>query len=311
MTCRSTVSLLIIAVACCVSPVAQARTWTDKTGLYKIEADLIAFNDKEVVLQRADHELGMVPIDILSVADRDYLKSKEASEESQKVLRKQQTWKLANGLQLVGRVVGYAQKQITLERKDDKIYVNDRVLENLPKIYQMVVPKIVANTEHLQKDDRTALEDWLIQQNGGPRTVKFDGVLMELDNGDEYCVPSFLFSPENQKLLKPGWDEWVAAASGDQAQERQSEQSFMVKSLMAARQRDKQVQRQIAQMQLNQATLLGETSLWEVTLYPQGAGRPIWTTEAGVNSAQAAAAARQKYPGYSVGPVRKVAGYNR
>ena len=66
------------------------------------------------------------------------------------------------------------------------------------------------------------------------------------------------------------------------------------------------VQRQIAQVQLNQAVLAGVTSVWEVTLYPQGAGRPIWVTEAGVNSGEAAAAARQQYPGYAVGPVRKV-----
>ncbi len=65
---------------------AFARTWTDKTGKYKIDADLIAFNDKSVVLQRADHELGMVSIDVLSQADQEYLKSKAAAEESQKIV---------------------------------------------------------------------------------------------------------------------------------------------------------------------------------------------------------------------------------
>jgi hypothetical protein len=285
-----------------------ARTWTDKTGKYKIDADLIAFNDKSVVLERADHELGMVSIDQLSQADQEYLQSKAAAEESQKILGKQQTWKLANGTQLLGRVVGYARKQITLARQRGKIYVNDRVFENLPQIYQMVVPKIVAHAEHLQRDDRSAVEDWLVANKGQPQTITFDGVMMELDNGDEYCVPSFLFSPEDQQVLKPGWDAW-AAAKGEQQYNKQSEQSFMLQSLMAARQRDAQVQRQIAQVQLNQAVLGGLTSIWEVTLYPQGFGRPIWVTESGVNSGEAVAAARQQYPGYAVGPVRKVAGY--
>lgn len=287
---------------------ASARTWTDKTLKYKVDADLIAFNDKSVVLQRADHELGMVPIDALSPADQEYLKSKAAADESQNIVGKQQTWKLANGMQLVGRVVGYARKQITLQRQRGKIYVNDRVIENLPQIYQMVVPKIVAHVEHLQRDDRSAVEDWLVANKGQPQTITFDGVMMELDNGDEYCVPSFLFSPEDQQMLKPGWDAWIAA-SGEQQYDRQSEQSFMLQSLMAARQRDAQIQHQIAQVQLNQAVLAGVTSVWEVTLYPQGAGRPIWVTEAGVNSGEAAAAARQQYPGYAVGPIRKVAGY--
>jgi SLA1 Homology Domain 1 (SHD1) protein len=308
---RFRVQLIQLAIVLsAASNVCFARTWTDKTGKYKIDADLIAFNDKSVVLQRADHELGMVAIDELSQEDQKYLKSKAAADESQKILGKQQTWKLANGMQLVGRVVGYARKQITLERQRGKIYVNDRVFENLPPIYQIVVPKIVANVEHLQRDDRSAVEDWLVANKGRPQTVAFDGVMMELDNGDEYCVPLFLFSPEDQRMLKPGWDAWAAAAENDQQKyDRQSEQSFMLQSLAAARQRDAQVNRLVAQMQLNTAVLGGATSLWEVTLYPQRAGRPIWVTEAGENSAQAIERARQQYPGYAVGPVRKVAGY--
>jgi hypothetical protein len=305
---RSRLFHIVLVIVALGPSISMGRIWSDKTGKYKIDADLIAFNDKSVVLQRADHELGMVPIDVLSQADQEYLKSKAAVDESQKTLGKQQTWKLANGMQLLGRVVGYARKQITLKRERGKIYVNDRVFENLPQIYQLVVPKIVAHVEHLQRDDRSAVEDWLVANNGQPQSITFDGVLMELDNGDEYCVPSFLFSPEDQQLLKPGWDAW-AAAKGEQQYDKQSEQSFMLQSLMAARQRDAQVQRQIAQVQLNQAVLAGLTSIWEVTLYPQGAGRPVWVTEPGVNSGEAVAAARQQYPGYAVGPVRKVAGY--
>ena len=110
-----------LAIAVLILPVtASARTWSDKTGKYKIDADLIAFNDKSVVLQRADHELGMVPINALSQADQEYLKSKPAVEESQKIVGKPQNWKLANGMQLVGRVVGYARKQITLQRQRGK-----------------------------------------------------------------------------------------------------------------------------------------------------------------------------------------------
>ena len=173
----------------------------------------------------------------------------------------------------------------------------------------MVVPKIVAHAEHLQQDDRSALEDWLVRQKGQPQTVTFDGVMMELENGDEYCVPAFLFSPEDQQLLKPGWDAWVAAANGEQQYDRQSEQSFMLQSLMAARQRDAQIQHQIAQVQLNQAVLAGLTSVWEVTLYPQGAGRPIWVTEAGVNSGEAAAAGAAAVSRLCGRAVRQVAGY--
>ncbi|HEX3598884.1 MAG TPA: SHD1 domain-containing protein [Lacipirellulaceae bacterium] len=302
--------LVLMMGALSASNFCWARTWTDKTGHYKIDADLIAFNDKSVVLQRADHELGMVPIDALSQADQEYLKSKAASEASERILGQQQTWKLANGMQLVGRVVGYARKQLTLQRQGGKVYVNDRVLENLPEIYQKVVPKIIAHVERLQQDDEQALVDWLVRQKGQPQTVTYDGVLMELNNGDRYCIPTFFFTPEDQHLLKPGWDAWFAASNGEHSYDKQSEQSFMLQSLMAARAREAQIQRQIATVELNQAVLAGGTSIWEVTLYPsQGGGRPIWVTEPGVNSAEASAAARAQHPGYAVGPVRKVAGY--
>ena len=148
-----------------------------------------------------------------------------------------------------------------------KIYVNDRLLENLPKIYQAMIPKIVAHDAKLVRDDRQALEDWLVTQKGQPQTFTVEGPLFELEGGDEYVIPFFFFSMGDQNLLKPGWDQWLAANSKKQY-DQASNQEFLVQSLMAARQRDEQIQQQIAQMQLNQAVLTGTTSLWEVTLYP-------------------------------------------
>src|SRR5205085_12657673 len=130
-----------------------------------------------------------------------------------------------------------------------------------------MIPKIVAHFEHLIRDDRQALEDWIVRQQGQPRTFVVDGALLELENGDEYVVPFFFFADQELNILKPGWDQWVAA-NANQQYEQQNNQAFLVQSLMAARQNDQQVQRQVAQLQLNQAVLLGNTSLWEVTLYP-------------------------------------------
>ncbi len=137
-----------------------------------------------------------------------------------------------------------------------------------------------------------------------------EGPLFELESGDEYVIPFFFFSMGDQNLLKPGWDQWVAAHSTQQY-DQASTQEFLVQSLMAARQRDEQIQQQIAQVQLNQAVFAGATSLWEVTLYPgRGtAGAPQWVVMPGINSREAAANALAKFPGYVTGPVRKVAGY--
>src|SRR4051812_6329121 len=96
-------SSLVIVLFLLIPSVVFARVWTDSTGKYSIEADLIAFNDTTVVLQRADHQLGQVPIERLSQADRDYLKTKDASDAMKKVSGAMQTWTLQDGLKIVGR----------------------------------------------------------------------------------------------------------------------------------------------------------------------------------------------------------------
>src|SRR3954468_15641767 len=249
--------LLTLAVGL-IPYVACARVWTDSTGKYSIEANLIAFNESTAILQRSDHQLGQVPIDKLSQADRDYLKSKEAGDAAKKVSGDLQTWTLRNGDKVLGRVVGFAQKQMVVRRRHGNIYVNDRLLDNLPKIYQTMIPKIVAQEAKLVRDDRQALEDWLIAQKGLPQTFNVEGPLFELEGGDEYVIPFFFFSMGDQALLKPLWDQWVAANSKKQY-DQASSQEFLLQSLTAARQRDTQIQQQIAQMQINQAVLLGQT----------------------------------------------------
>ena len=81
--------------------------WTDSTGQYTLDAKLVAFNDKSVVLQRDDHELVAIPIDKLSDKDREYLKSKEAGDAARTASEGLQTWTLRDGTKLVGRIVDF------------------------------------------------------------------------------------------------------------------------------------------------------------------------------------------------------------
>jgi hypothetical protein len=287
----------------------SARLWTDSSGRYTLDADLVDFNDQTVVLQRADHELVAVAIENLSNQDRDYLKSTEASDLARKSSEEMQTWTLEDGKTLVGRVVDYATVDVTLQRRRGRIYINDRVLDNLPEFYQQLIPSIVAHFESLQRADRRALEAWLVRQRGQPRSFRVEGIILEAENGDEYAVPFFLISEDDQKLLKAGWNAWLAV-HGRNDHDAQQEHSFLLQSLAAARHRDKLVQREIAMMQFKlQAVQAGVTSLWEVTLYPaagQG-GPPQWVVVPGRDSRQATNAALQQNPGYVAGPVRRVA----
>ncbi len=297
-------------VVFCPGVVVQARVWTDSTGRYTLDAELVSVDDRTVVLQRADHEMVAIPIEKLSEQDREFLKSKEAREHVRKTNDNVQTWTLRDGKKITGRIVEYAQRDVTLQRRRGRIYVNDRLLDNLPEFYQQLIPKIVAHVENLQRDDRASLEAWLVRQRGQPTMIHLEGVVLETENGDEYAVPFFMFSDQDLNVLKPRWSEWQAAANKNDYM-GQENHAFLLRSLAAARHRNQLVKREIAIMQLKlQAVQAGLTSLWEVTLYPaagQG-GPPLWVVLPGRNSRQATATALEQHPGYVAGPVRRVAG---
>ena len=251
-----------VVVLCVVAAPALARTWTDSSGKYTLDADMIGFDAHAVVLQRKDGELGAFPIDKLSDADVAYLKSKEAKEIHSSNIAEIQTWHMSNGLKVTGRIVDFAQKDVTVQARRGKTYVNNLVYENLPDIYQFMLPMIVAHFEPTGKIDNRGFKQWVRSLKGQPKTFKLSGVLFELENGDEYGVPFFLFSEDDQRLLKPGWDVWIKSKEDAQAADREA---FLLQSSAAAykrqqeqykqaeqqRQRNEAFQRQVAVMNLN------------------------------------------------------------
>lgn len=287
-----------------------AREWSDVSGQYTLEADLIAFDDDQVILKRdSDGELGMVMIDRLSEADREFLASTEAEAKNAELHGAKQSWTMASGLEVPGRVVDYARRDVEFSRKRGKVYVNGRVLGNLPDIYQRIAPKIVGFFEQNQVSDEKSLTTWLVHRKGAPQLYTVDGVVLELENGDEYAVPFFMFSEADLEVLKPGWDEWLSSHG---KYDTQQDESFELQSLAAAYKQDAQQRRRIAELQLGmQAVEAGVTDLWEVTLYPPmgGYGQPQWVVVPGRDSRTAQQNAMQQYPGYMLGPVRRVSRY--
>lgn len=283
---------------------ARARLWTDSTGKYQVNADLVAFSEKTVVLKKADHSLVAVPLDRLAKADLDFLAAKETADAVQSA-DALQTWTMRSGLKVLGKVVSYGRRDVVLQRRRGKIYVNDRLFDNLPAVQKAMVPKIVAHFEQAPIDDDKALQQWILKQKGEPRTFTCEGVMLELENGDEYGVPFFFFSDEDQKILRPGWDRWLAA---DKDRQKQDEEQFMVKAQAQAYQQDKQATQQIQKVQLELlAYNAGLFALWEVQLLPRTAAQqPMVVVVPGRNSADATNAALARYPGYATGAVAKV-----
>ena len=301
-----TATLLSLAVLAGSAERASARTWTDATGHYTIDAELVAYDDDHIVLQRdADKELGSVPLAKLSDDDLEYLKSKEAELAATAWTNDPQVWTTRAGLQVPGRLIDYVRREVTFKRRGGKVYVNGKRFDNLPPIYQKIAPMVVANFEKNRVEDEASLERWLVHRKGEPQSYTVDGVILELENGDEYAVPFFLFSEQDLSVLQPGWEDWLAATEYDTRQDR----SFELQSLAAAYQRDSEQRQQIAQLQLGlQAVEVGLTSVWEVTLYPGPGvgGPPQWVVVPGRDSRIAQQNAMAQYPGYNVGPVRRV-----
>jgi hypothetical protein len=307
-TCTVLALLSLAQLSLAPTAAHAARTWTDTSGHFTIEADLISMNDDKVVLQRADHELVAIPIKMLSAKDQEYLKSKEALDQRKQKLEAAQTWTLQDGTKLAARAVAYTSRELSIQRRRGHIFVNDRRFENLPAFYQKLVPQIVAKLEALDGSDRRAFEAWVLQQRGQERTFQLKGIAFETENGDEYAVPFFLLSDKDQAVLGAGYDEWLASFRQEK-QEELEDKAFLLQSLAAARYHDAQVQREIALLNLKlQAVNVGLTSLWEVTLYPGGAfgGTPVWTVVPGRDSNQAAQNALAEWPGFFVGPIRRL-----
>jgi len=64
---------------CAAAQPGLAREWTDATGKFKIEAELIAVRNDKVILEKPDGSVITVPLDKLSAADQEFLRSKNAA----------------------------------------------------------------------------------------------------------------------------------------------------------------------------------------------------------------------------------------
>lgn len=277
----------------------QAREWTDASGHYKFDAEFVARNENSVVLEKSDKSMVIIDIADLSKEDKQYLDKLEADGKDGEGKQK---WTLANGKSVRASVVEYGSREVIVQRRRDRVHVNDRRLSNLPEFYQIVVPKIVSHFKKVEIDDETALLQWL-RRNRGQHKFTVDGVLMELANGDLYPVPFFMFSEQDQKLLKPGWKAWSETKKDKQLQ---LDQSLQLQALAAKRERQRTEDIKMSRLNL-QLQAYSAGLLWEVMMQPpNNFGMPFTVVVPGRNSSQAAAAAQAKHPSFKVGPIARV-----
>ena len=284
---------------------SDSREWSDASGHYKFKAELIAYDDEHVVLQKENDELISIAIKDLSDADREYLKSAEAKEESDASAESATTFTMQSGLKVKGTVIEYGERELKIQRfHRGKVYVNDREFGNLPAIYQAMIPKIVSHFEKTEIDDIDGLFAWLKKKPATPIKYTCQGVILQLENGDRYGVPFFLFSKKDQATLENGWKRHQAALEDDDQREKEA---FYLRAQAQANADNIRAMREIAEVNL-QLSAYNAGILWEVTLLPpQGNyGRPMTIVVPGRDSRQATQNALSKYPNARVGPVAKV-----
>lgn len=288
----------------------EDREWVDKTGLVTIEGQLMGYDQQRVIIETKEKELVSLEIEHLSDDDKKFLESKEAEEHLQKMASEKQIWELANGLKVTGQVMDFVDRDLTIQRKGGFIYANDRRFDNLPPVYQKMVPKVINHFENTELEDLDDVKSWLLKLKGKPANYHIEGVTLQLDNGDLYAVPFFFFQPSDQEVLREGFKRWQEATTkedDDSKQQESAQLESMARAYQMDQARDRAEQRRVTNMQL---ALLGAasgvTDIWEVELIPRG---PYpWTTTAvsARSSDQAMVIAARENPGYAIGGVRKL-----
>lgn len=284
-----------------------AREWTDASGTYRFEGDLIAATDETIVLRRKKGELEAYQTNQLSEADREFVKKHLEEKKTATSPEEMQTWTGRDGYKIRGRVIGYARQSVTLGHERGKITINKKPIDEIDQFYQFMIPKIVAEYDDEKVKTVEDLTLWGRKLRGKEKTFAVDGVLMRLENAEKVAIPLFLFSSEERNILDQGWDKWAAETTKEDEKRREE---FLAQAAANEyqQQRDAANQR-IQMMQLEMlAVNAGIAEIWEVALIPQPGvpARPMSVMVPAQNSQAARMLAQQKYQGFIAGAVRQV-----
>lgn len=298
--------ILVLGLLLIGSSSAIAREWSCPAGKFKIEGDLVAFDDKLVVVKQADGSLSALEIDSLCEEDREYIKGKDVADAQKKSASEMQTWTSVDGMKIRGQVIGYGQKDVVVQRKYGKVHIDDKEYSELGELQQKVVLRVLSQLEKTKLNDQEALEEWAKKTlKGTPKPYPLSGVVMRLENGEELRVPFFLFSKDDLEVLKPGWELWLEKKESDDTRKRED---FLMRTAAMQYQKDRAFKRKIELIKLD---LLGATAgvvdIWRVQLVPkQGVrARPMTVLVTAHDSSAAQGIAMTKYPGFVVGGVAR------
>lgn len=300
------ISATAIVALLLTSQVVTARVWSSKDNRFQVEAEAIAFSKDLVVLKKPTGDLVAIELKDLSEKDREYVESKEAQDAARKSADEVQVWTTKDGTKLRGRVTKYGRKQVAVQRKLGRVYIDGKEFAEIDPLHQKVILRVLTKLENVQLDSQKDLEKWAEKLGGEPKTYPLEGVLLQLESGDEIGLPFFVFSEEDQQVLEPGWKLWLEQnkqAEDDDSYSQSDRESFLMRSAAMAYQQDRIAKRQVEIMKLNLlGAAAGVTEIWQVYLRPGPGrvGRPLTVMVPGRDSRAATQLAMRQYPGYIV-----------
>ena len=188
-----------------------------------------------------------------------------------------------------------------VQRQYGKILVADKPFPDISKPHQYVLFKIIEHFDQVPVNNMQELENWAVKQRGQPREFDCEGVLMQVENSEKFAVPFFMFSPQDEKFLRPGWEEWRAVeAKAEKASQEELAKQQQSELFLRARVRDYQRDQAMQQMVEMTSVAAGLVDEWQVLLVP-GPGVPGTSMQVVVparDSRSARMEAMARYPNY-------------
>jgi len=117
------------------------------------------------------------------------------------------------------------------------------------------------------------------------------GVMLELDTGEPFPAPFFLFGEKDLTVLEPGWKAWLAAEKDEQKKE---DESTMLRNLANEYQKNKAIEHRIQLLRAASDWF----DLWEVVVTANGEMARVVVPAR--DSLTAEMLALKKYPGASI-----------
>jgi hypothetical protein len=308
-----------------LSAKTPVRIWSDPSGQYEVEAELVAADSSKAVLRNQQGELIVMQLDQLSKADRgfvdDFLSDQQTSNVGDDASGADSKWNLKDGQKVRGRLLGFGRETLILARRDGHVLVNGTRFDELSPAYQKIVPDVVSRIDEVDVDDLESLEDHLADGGAGPFRYVVAGIQVETRDGGVVTIPASLLRPADRDAVEPGLKRWLASqqegVSEDERRETADTERLLLDSYRRLRDRSPAYPGSAAarprvhpvqMMDLHlQAATAGVTDIWEVLLYPPTPyGYPRTVVVPAENSRGAMIAASRHYPGWRMGPARKL-----